>query len=251
MPKSLEPQGQSELATEMKQRGLYYAFRLNYFVARKHTDWMPPYFHVDLNAGSGYNDKAQCVGSPITFLSIFNGNVDFRATFVECDSNQVEHLQGRLLGLVGNDHRCTVYHGDNADYLKILPSLIHNRKWQLGSIFSDPNGSDVPIDEIGEVCEIFPKMDIMFHWNSTITKRLKYSIKPEQITLDMVPRRIKKDHWLIREPVGRNQFAMLIGRNFRGEEWRKGGFYHLDSPEGQAIMDRCSRSAKDREDKGK
>jgi three-Cys-motif partner protein len=245
VPKALDPQGQSEIATEMKQRGLSYAFQLNYRVARKHTDWMPPYLHIDLNPGNGYNDKAGCVGSPITFLRIFEDRVDFRAIFVDHDVAQLNQLQSRLL--VKDNPRCILHHGDNGDYLLTLPRQIPNRKWQLGSILSDPNGSDVPIDEIAEICKIFPKIDVMFHWNSTITKRLKYGIKPEQIVLEDVPSRIRKDHWLIREPITQHQFTMLIGRNFRGDEWRKGGFYHLDSPEGQAVMDRCSRLIRDRE----
>lgn len=257
MPKSKYPQGQSDLVTESKQRGLSYAFSLNYMVARKHADWMPPYIHIDLHAGSGFNEKAGCVGSPVTFAQVFSKLADYRAYFIDRDKSQTELLRARP---EMQDPRNSVYCSDNAKALQRLLDVTarwseKHCKWQLGSIFSDPNGASVPLAEIIEVAERLPRMDVMFHWNSIITKRLRGSsdkpgIKPEQITLEMLPRLVHKQNWLIRAPLGPHQFAMLIGRNFRGEEWKAGGFYHLDSPEGQEIMRVCSHSARDR-DNGK
>jgi three-Cys-motif partner protein len=246
MPKCTDPQGQSAIATEMKQRGLTYAFTVNYLVAQKHESWMEAYQHIDLNCGNGYNEKAQCIGSPLTFLKVFRGHPQFLATFVDHDPAQLDQLAEHI----DDDPRCSLYEGNNADFLRTLRHLLpeRNRNWQLGSILSDPNGSDVPINEIAEVCEIFPRIDVIFHWNSNITKRLKNGIKPEQITLDAVPKILSmKKHWLIREPIGPHQFAMLIGRGyFRVRSWPGGGFYHLDSDKGQEILDRCSRTNKER-----
>ena len=234
-------QGQSDLATERKQRGLSYALRLSYVVLRKHSDWAKPYLHFDLNAGNGYNDKAGCVGSPLTFMRIFGGMPHFRATFIDCDESQINVLRSRE---IMKDERCKMIVGDNAEFLN---SLQIRGDWQFGTILSDPNGSDVPIDGLIYAGHKYKQIDQIFHWNSTITKRLRYGIKPTQIVLSDIPRLIPKTSWLIREPVSKHQFAMLIGRNYRGNDWPSGGFYHLDSPRGEMIMDRCSRSTKERE----
>jgi three-Cys-motif partner protein len=238
-------QGQSALATEAKQRGLSYAFRLNFIVARKHKDWMPPYIHIDLNSGNGLNEEAGCIGSPLTFMGIFKSHPNFRAYFIDRDRDQALLLAAR--SQIKGDSRCSVHCADNADFLyELIESHNGTRKWQLGSILSDPNGSEVPMEAIVETVDFFPKIDVIFHWNSTITKRLKYGIKPGQMTLDMVPQLIPKQHWLVRKPRGPHQFTMLIGRNFRSDDWKSEGFYHLDSPEGEEIMDVCSRSKSER-----
>ena len=235
-------QGQSDLVTERKQRGLAYAFELSAAVIRKNASWAKPYLHFDINAGNGYNERAGCVGSPVTFMQVFGGLQHFRATFIDNDAEQLSTLRKRAL--IQYDPRCNLHHGDNAEFLR---SLQINGYWQFGTILSDPNGSDLPIEELIYLSRRFQKIDHIYHWNSTITKRLRYGIKPSQIVLADIPRLIRKKFWLIREPVGPHQFAMLIGRNYRGNDWRSGGFYHIDSPEGEAIMDRCSRSNKERE----
>jgi hypothetical protein len=233
-------QGQSDLATERKQRGLYYAFTFNYVVIKKHASWAKPYLHFDLNAGNGYNDDAGCVGSPLTFMQVFHEIPHFRATFVDREKAQLDALQARE---IMQDPRCSLHLGDNAEFLSALQI---NGSWQFGTILSDPNGADVPIDALIYASKRYPRIDQIFHWNSTITKRLKYGIKPDQITLADIPKLIFKKDWLIREPVGPHQFAMLIGRNFRGNDWPAGGFYHLNSSRGEEILDRCSRSRKER-----
>jgi len=235
-------QGQSELVTEEKQRGLQFAFIINTAVIRKTSKWNDkPYQHFDLNAGNGYNDKAKCVGSPVTFMLLFRDIPNFRATFIDCDKAQIEVLAKRE---IMQDARCSMHHGDNAEFLR---NLRINGNWQFGSILSDPNGTDVPFDELQDASERYPQIDQIFHWNSNITKRLKYGIKPNAIMLSDVPKLITKSAWLIRKPLGRHQFAMLIGRNYRGKEWVKGGFYYLDSEMGEKIMDECCRSTKDRD----
>lgn len=232
--------GQSELVTEAKQRGLQYAFILNAAVIKKNSGWNnTPYQHIDINAGNGYNDISKCIGSPLTFMLLFGELTNFRATFIDHDKAQLDVLSNRE---IMQDNRCIMHHGDNAEFLR---NLRLSGNWQFGSILSDPNGADVPLDELAEISNRYPKIDQIFHWNSNITKRLKYGIKPSQIMLCDVPGLINKKHWLIRGPIGIHQFAMLIGRNYRGNDWKKGGFYHLDSDIGQRIMAECSLRKKD------
>lgn len=239
-------QGQSGDATEIKQRGLSFAYRIGLKVAAKFPQFR--YFNFDLNAGSGFNDDAGCIGSPLTFLSEARvaGCERYFAGFCDRDEAAVRELLARL-----RDQRCCrVFHGDNAEFLDMVPDIIRlcgeRERYAIGSVLSDPNGADVPIEGIAELARICPRIDIIFHWNSTITKRLRYGVKPEQITLEDVPHQVAKDHWLIREPSGPHQFTLLIGRNFRTGDWPSMGFHHLDSPRGQSILERCSVSTRER-----
>jgi hypothetical protein len=233
-------QGQSGDATEIKQRGLSFAFRIGLTVAKKYPDW--GYFHFDLHAGSGYNDEADCIGSPLAFLSEVRrvGSTSYFAGFCDRDRAQISSLLNRP----EIDHnRCRLFHGDNAELLRMVPEIIRlhgKNRGTIGSVLSDPNGAEVPIDELAWLAVECPRLDIILHWNSTIVKRLRGGIKPDQMSLADAVKHIKKSHWLIREPAGIHQFTMLIGRNFRSGDWQSVGFHHLDSPKGQAILERCN-----------
>jgi three-Cys-motif partner protein len=235
-------QGQSEDATEIKQRGLSFAFRVGLAVVQKHRY---PYFHFDLHAGSGYNIEADCIGSPLAFLSeVRRANCEnYFAGFCDKDKSQVKTLLSRP----ELDHeRCRIFHGDNAEFVRMIPAIItHNNDrifYATGSVLSDPNGADVPIDELSWLARTCPRIDTILHWNSTIIKRLRNGIKPTQISLKDAIRQIGKTHWLIREPAGIHQFTMLIGRSYRFNDWPAMGFYHLDSAKGQDILQRCDSS---------
>jgi hypothetical protein len=238
--------GQSADATEIKQRGLSFAFRIGLNVIRKFPQYR--YFHFDLNAGSGFNEEAGCIGSPLAFLSAVR-RIDCSNYFAGfCDNNK-EQIK-LLLKRDELDHdRCRIFHGDNAEFLMMVPEMIHRcgerLNYAVGSVLSDPNGADVPIDAIVAFARQCPRIDIIFHWNSTITKRLRNGIKPTQITLDEVTRIVPKRHWLIREPAGIHQFTILIGRNFVFGDWPSRGFYHLDSARGQDALQRCSLTARE------
>lgn len=233
-------QGQSGDATEIKQRGLSFAFRIGMVVAKNHP--ADGYFHFDLHAGSGYNEEADCIGSPLAFLSEARraGCATYFAGFCDRDSAQIKTLLNRP----EIDHdRCRLFHGDNAELLQMVPDIIRlygKRKTAFGSVLSDPNGAEVPIDGLAWLARECPRIDIILHWNSTVVKRLRGGIKPDQMSLADAICHIKKSSWLIREPVGKHQFTMLIGRNFRFDDWKSFGFYHLDSPKGQDILQRCS-----------
>jgi hypothetical protein len=54
---------------------------------------------------------------------------------------------------------------------------------------------------------------------------------------------LNKKHWYIREPIGRQQWTILVGRNVlvgSVKEMNELGFYGLDSSSGQDIFSRCN-----------
>lgn len=234
-------QGQSALTTEAKQRGLGYAFKVNATVFRTFSQWAR-YFHFDLNAGSGFNEEVGCIGSPVTFVETMRsaGIPRYHASFCDIERANVEALMRRpeLTDM------CFVHHGDNRELALMIPGIIRhyneNPKFAIGSILSDPNGAQVPVDELSYVSRECPRLDLVIHWNSTINKRLRNGIKPEERSLNEVIDALEKSHWLIREPCGIHQFTLLVGRNSRFGDYKAIGFHHLESEKGKDILMRCN-----------
>lgn len=242
-------QGQSD-TTEFKQRGLQAAFEVNLRVfgnGFERKGYPFTYFHFDLNCGSGLNEQFSCIGSPLAFVQAAErtGVESYFAGF--CDINP-QHL-GELMGrdsITGNT-RCFTFHGSNASLIEAIPEIIRargeNPKHALGMVLSDPNGSDVPLDQMEWLASECPKLDFVVNWNSTQFKRDRGAFGDTRPTLTSALDRLNKRHWLIRKPAGVWQWTLLIGRNMRIGGQPSLGFYPLDSEIGQDIYDTCGFKA--------
>lgn len=242
-------QGQSAVATELKQRGLGYAFKVNATAFRSVNARFGNryrYFHFDLNAGCGINREARCIGSPLTFVEVMHAaGVDkYHASFCDIEKDQVQSLLRRP---EMND-MCFVHHGDNRQHVLTIPETIkhygESLRHAMGSVLCDPNGAQVPVEELSWLSAECPRIDVILHWNSTINKRLRNGIKPEERSLEEVLALMNKAHWLIREPTGVHQFTLLIGRNFQSGDYKSMGFYHLESQKGSDVLNRCDLTRK-------
>src|SRR5262245_32058669 len=90
-------QGQSVRQTRRKIEGLTRIFLENLSVSRGGRAIGYPYWHVDLNCGSGHNEKADCDGSPITFLRCaVKGRRRVKAFFFDVDRGAVLALSRRV-----------------------------------------------------------------------------------------------------------------------------------------------------------
>lgn len=233
-------QGQSAVATELKQRGLGYAFKVNATVFQKYKTWAR-YFHFDLNAGSGFNDEAGCIGSPLTFLAVMRqcGIHKYHAGFCELNDDRAKALLRRS----ELDDMCYVHHGDNRELVYAIPEIIshygESPQYAIGSVLCDPNGTNIPIDELAWLSGECTKMDLIIHWNSTSSKRQRNGIKPDERSLEQVIAELGKRHWLIREPSAMHQFTLLVGRNMRAGDYKSLGFHHLDSAKGMDLLNKC------------
>lgn len=240
-------QGQSFLATEEKERGLFSTFQSNLSIFHRlkmrYRKSNFRYFHFDLNSGNGWNDDVGCIGSPIAFVNAaLSTNVDcFYAGF--CDNNPKAINQLRERVEIATDERCACFCENNSQFIHRIPSIIedHGEKPDkvIGMILCDPNGTDIPIDGLKELSNILPKMDIAIHWNSAQFKRDRCTFGVNRPTLEKALSSIKKENWLIRKYIGHYQWTMLIGRNYNINN-KLDGFYPLNSPSGQSIFARCN-----------
>lgn len=249
-------QGQSD-ATKHKNRGFASAFAINLTICRKgKSEWhrTRPYFHFDLNAGSGWNHEVNqprgVMGSPLAFLAAAESanKPEFVAHFVEQDDARGKALAKRpkILG----DRRCFVHIGDNADFVPAIPAIVRRNgektEYARGSILIDPNGpTGAPWDEVAAVSMICPRLDLFINWSGTAMKRLPDGHE-KRLEVDDLPTLFHKEAWLVRIPHGPWQWSLLLGRNYRTGDHKAAGFMHWDSAEGAAYIEKLKLTGRER-----
>jgi hypothetical protein len=250
-------QGQSKIGTEDKQRGLSSAFKINLQIFKKtasRVSWKPVrYQHFDLNCGTGYNDEADCIGSPVAFVEMANtmGINNFNAYFCDRDEKSLKTL---MQNEAVRRNECDFFWGDNRSLIPSIPNLIkHSSKNEsldkvMGTVLSDPNGADVPVDELAWLNKKCEKIDIVINWASRAYKLHRTSPNSSSRgTLKDCIDRIGKKYWLIGRPRGNFAFTLLIGRNFEVGDHKSLGLYRLDSDIGQMYFDQLNFTEKERQ----
>jgi three-Cys-motif partner protein len=230
-------QGESR-DTEWKERGIRAALSINLRICAEKTPFFP-YFHFDLHAGCGWNHKFGVIGSPLAFWEAAeeSGHPRPIAYFVEIDAVRATELAARP-EMARPD--CTVFPGDNGVFCRRIPDLIRRHGDRpdkaMGSILIDPNGpTAVPYDAIAGVLRECPRLDVIYNFPGTGNKRLGDGHK-QKIVITDIPDLFRKRFWLIRKQIGAFQWSLLIGRNFRCNDYPSLGFYHWDSARGQGVV---------------
>ena len=239
--RSVTKQGQSD-STEDKERGLEAAFTINMRVFHAKFGNRYPYWHFDLNSGNGWNDKVNCIGSPLAFLraaSRFDA-LQYFSMFCDKDGQAIKTLLARPE--IATNPQAFCFHGDNASLIEAIPYMIRHARERadmaMGMVLSDPNGFETPLDELADLAKKCPKIDFAIHWNSRIRK-LYRGQGWDFVDIDEAINKLDKQHWLIRNPLGAHQWTVLIGRNTRLNDHRAMGYHHLESDMGQHIHKRC------------
>lgn len=250
-------QGQS-IATADKERGLQYAFSVNLGVfqgvANRATVRWPRkvfrYWHFDLNCGSGFNDEFRCIGSPLAFLAATKVKQEDRYFAGFCDMKAA--ALSELINRPELSDRCFLFHGNNASLVQSIPDIIaaggENPRFALGSILSDPNNDDIPLDAMAWLNQQCPGIDFIVNWNSRLFKLYQGQGWNNRPTLHTAIKTLGKDDWHIRDPMGAHRWSLLIGRNYSRSSknngkiapWKAGGFHDLDSPAGTRLFNRLN-----------
>jgi len=238
-------QGQSPITPE-KEKAFLGIFEMN-LVVHKKSRFSYRYHHFDLNAGCGYNHEAGCNGSPLMFLEAAanQGVAQYYAHFVDHKKKAIEELLTRI-----DDQRCTIYQGDNREFVKAIPGLIRlareNPDMALGSVLCDPNGTNLPLDELIELSGLCPRLDLILNYSARAWKRVRgwkracgtdYA-SPELYLAETLVL-LRKKQWLIQDPLNDNhEWMIVVGRNYPMAGWSKMRFYDMDSPKGKEILRR-------------
>jgi hypothetical protein len=247
-------------------------------IMQRHTWAIPFYTYLDLSAGPGrYYDQAGLTqeGSPLIALLMARLlRLPLVAVLYEKHLATHGELRSALTPHFAEPPRCTPQafffpateeHPQQAllvygDAQVLVPGLLaqwrldaeeQNRK-HLGLIYSDPNGL-IPFALLEEAARSLPQCDVLIYAGGTTHKRQYYNDRNGLCsTFEEMLDTIKKQYWLIRDPFGAQQWTFLLGSNWKKMPRKLSGqgFHDLHSPEGQSIMRRVNRRAKDLDGQG-
>lgn len=217
-----------------------------------------PYQYFDLNAGPGiYRPNggmvplwpddmppvAEIHGSPIIFLQeATKAASHYRAHLFERDLRHAASLTEAT-----NSYHNVVLYGDNGgatEYLDELPPACY------GLVYSDESGHVPPFDLLAELSK-HPRtriIDVLIYYSAATHKRARCAgcVKGKESLVDSL-KRINKAVWIVRKPRNKHQWTFLLGTNWGDfPQWKKRGFYSVESPEGAEILERLNYSADER-----
>ena len=249
-------QGQSA-QTVYKERRIGAALAVGMKIASHHFAGRGfGYYHLDANAGSGWNADYGVPGSPVMFWDIQRDHLrgmEPWGFFCDKDTKALVDLQGRLAGRPdGRELRQSMLvPGDNSEALMVFTQALRRcgerSRFVIGSVLIDPNGyfyeTGVPVALLGPFCREFPRIDLILNINLR-TYRMQRSHGHAVLPPRDVLRSLGKAHWLVAEAIGRGtHFLTAIGRNVLTEDHRSLGFYASESVEGRRILDGLNRGA--------
>lgn len=231
-------QGQSE-ATAYKMQGIVAAaVGISAKIHANKCGQRYPFWLFDLFCGSGYNDKVDCIGSPIAMLR--EADKSGVAPSMHCVDINAESLarlstEAEIRPRMGRD--VFLYHGDNINFYEHAAAIVQAReltKYARGIALFDPNDSDIALESLRGFSERLPSVDIVINYSGAAVKRANGG-GADRDDLDDMLSAANKRHWLIRRPFGRWQWSLLIGRNIEVGDYKSVGFHRLDSETGREI----------------
>ena len=246
-------QGQGS-GTEFKERGIQAALSVSLQIAYAKFPTYP-YWHIDLNSGSGFNSASGCIGSPKAFLNAAKaiGHQNCYSFFIDINPEAISELESTVLY---NEAQSYSFLGNNSELLPVIDKLIsrseRNPEHAVGSILCDPNGyfgKETPHEALIDFSKKYPKIDIIFNLNTRQYRLIKGNIDKERKgwtngrfhpSIRDIPSVFNKKHWLIRGEIGsKDKFVLMVGRNMKAGDHKSLGFEHLESPRGQMFADKA------------
>ncbi len=225
---------------------------------------LTPYWHIDMNAGSGYNAVSECMGSPLVFLEeADNVGRSFKALFCDNDPEAVASLRNATFFAVEatDSSALSVVCKDNRealdDFSRWIMAEEPRPEYAMGTCLCDPNGypHGFPTDAIARFANRFPRIDLVLNVNVSLFARVRgCKGNPNTPGFDKFPDpetvlglKPHKTHWLVRNPPkgGRESFVIFLGRNTEAGMTCFEEFYPLDSTRGEEIVKTLRRVTPD------
>jgi hypothetical protein len=243
-------QGQSA-ATPDKERKIGSALAISAIIANKKVPRFTfPCF--DTNSGGGWNDEADCPGSPLVFHTIADQRLQaMRPFLLACDRDESRIVALRKLLQATPHHleRTTLFAGDNEDAVREFERRIEraerNPHFAVGAVICDPNGYwyraadglGAPINTLPGFLARHPRIDLIVNLNMRWLRMArahpwgKDVEEPCALLLGLRP------HWFISRPAsGSTDFIICVGRSMETRPHRALGFHDLISDEGKLII---------------
>jgi hypothetical protein len=251
-------QGQNKEGTPYKQMGFDVIFGMSLKISKAAPVAKYTYWHIDLCAGTGFNDRAGCEGSPLVFLrQARSARRAVRAHFCDIERHAVVALEERIAGLSLPplvETRC--HQADNKHFLATVAGIIRRTerspRFAMGTCLLDPNGTkpDVfPLQQLATFAATFPRIDILVNINLNCLRSClgchRRGMKGFEWawTIEEFLARVHRKHWMIRNPIEHpgHRFTMLIGRDKETNTCPYSGFHDTRSEIGRRIVSGMKR----------
>ncbi len=168
-------------------------------------------------------------------------NLRYQAVLIEREYDNYRKLLQTI-----RDANVSIEFGDHND---ILPNHFVNASQRFGLVYTDPSGTIPPFDLLSKMSRqpIYKRLDICIYVHATNIKRIRRSSKTnEQRCLRDFIEGINKKEWIVREPVGKEQWSFLIGSNWINfPDWQSEGFHSYKSAKGKEIFDLLTYTAEE------
>jgi hypothetical protein len=211
--------------------------------------WVQPfYYYFDMYSGPGIyteqhdNDLAGEAGSPIRVLRALRAaRLPYRVRFYDSSPQQADSLRGSLATAGFPQEVINVRNADCEAGVRDIMAIPTGRNSRIyGMVFFDPNGRpDWPAIKALSTHLNSQFLDFFINLNTSITKWLFYSsIHKDSMRPTEYLRSLRKNSvYLWRPPKSSpEQFTLSYCTNGSFPEFKKHGFHHIDSPEGQDIV---------------
>lgn len=213
-----------------------------------------PYLYVDLYAGPGWLRRGddEFEGSPlIAQQAMIDAGLDYESIHYEQDPQVASALTEALavprsLTWWPDPDRELVVAERCQDGFPRWLERTGRQPDRFGLIYADPIRDEIPHALLNMAAQSLPCVDLLSYVAATQYKRrrgvdLRRPLLAEHIAA------VHKRYVLIREPIGQWQWTFVLWTNWDGfPRWEQRGFYRLDSPTGQRILDRLNLSERER-----
>jgi hypothetical protein len=245
-------QGQGK-HTAAKIAGFEAALRQNVAIVAKGIR-AQHYFHFDMNAGSGWNDRASCYGSPLAFraAACSAGFPSAMSFCCELDPAAAKQLAERTKV----DPYTYVVCGRNQKFAEMIPRIISrfgvDPSEAFGSILLDPNDQcrdAIPYEELRHATAACPRLDVFFNFPQLAMKRIVAAVQKGKhpassardcFHIDDMPQVMGRNHLWIKQTPDMGNFALVVGRNTDNVSAdRQTGLAAWDSDNGILYRERC------------
>lgn len=192
----------------------------------------PAYQYIDITAGCGWNEIPDCRGSPLVFLDeVRKASVLYQAQFIEREEQNALLLREKVA-----DHSRVIC-GNNEEVLPVIVRKLPPKSF--GLVYCDPNG-EPPFDLLAKISQLptMRFMDILIHCSANYIKWF-FQFRGRRLYDQLAF--INKEYWIVQAPHGNKQWTFLLGLNKDCiEEMRHLGFYYLDDPKAQYIVEKLN-----------
>jgi hypothetical protein len=204
------------------------------------------YMYLDLFAGPGkyLNDKNyQGDGSPVIAVKHLQKiGIKYEVHLF----NEYEKECDQLENIFSENRRVKIHRGDNIKTIKYL----YHPGWILGLAYFDPNNVRVETDLACDVVNRFKQLDILYYFGAAYDKRVDRALGPpvgEGGSLIEKMKMLNKDKWFVREPIGNQQYSFLLGTNGNFSDWKRAGWFDINSDSGNDILEKLNYTNKERQ----